>query len=134
MPVTYEINADAGVILVRAYGAVTPVEFHTNRVKLQDDPENRPGLKYLVDLRDVQRFAMSADDIERLADDRTSHFIEPGTPLAIVADSDEGFGLSRMYQIMRGTAGEEIQVFSNIEGAEAWLALQPRTETRPTDD
>jgi len=134
MPVTYEIDAERGVVVVRVYGAVTPQEFAANRVKLQADPEHRPGLMMLVDLRDVESFAMSADEIEGLAQDRTSLFIEPGTPVAIVATSDEAFGLSRMYQIMRGTGVEDIQVFNTMAEAERWLEVQPRIEAATETD
>lgn len=134
MPVTYDIDTVRGVITMRAYGAVTPDEFQTARVAIQSDPAHQPGLRFLVDLRDVKRFALSGDDVDALARDRTSLYFEPGTPLAVVAGTDEAFGLSRMYQIMRGGGAEDIRIFTRMRDAEQWLGLHARSETAPNDD
>jgi hypothetical protein len=134
MPVTYEIDAARAVITMRAHGAVTSDEFQATREAIQADPGHDPGFKYLVDLRDVQRFAMSGDDVDMLANDRTSLYFEPGTPCAVVTDSDEAFGLSRMYQMMRGGGAEDLRIFTKMAEAEQWLGLQIRTETAPDDE
>ena len=85
-----------------------------------------PTVDDLVDMRAVEHLELGADAVQRLV----SLFIPldgtaPPTRLAIVAPSDELFGMARMYQILRTDAPGEIEVFRDRVDADRWIGLLP---------
>ena len=50
-----------------------------------------------------------------------NQFFSPGVKRALVANSDAAFGMARMYAIQSEAAGQTIEVFRDINVAEAWL-------------
>jgi hypothetical protein len=111
----------------RYSGVITEEELLTTYATLVADPGYDPTFDDLVDLREVERLELSAAAIRQLAtmfvplDAVSGH-----TRTAIVAASDAVFGMSRMYEMLRGDeVPEEIRVFRSYEEATAWLADRP---------
>ena len=78
----------------------------------------------LVDLRAVTRLAVTADGLRRLMG-MFGSIDRLGVPtrLALVAPKDDVYGVSRMYQMMRGDdVPEEIGVFRDLDAAHAFIA------------
>ena len=58
---------------------------------------------------------------EMVRDAARNQFFAPGVRRALVATSDVAFGMARMYAIASEHAGQTIEVFRDMNAAEAWL-------------
>lgn len=97
--------------LVRAYA------------KLLRDPDYDHGADDLVDLRQVEHFGVTETGFKNIMT-LFAPVDQLGIPtrLAIVAPGDEIYGISLMYQTLRGEdVPEQIEVFRDIGAAEDWL-------------
>lgn len=120
MPVSYAVVPETGILVIEARGAVSALDFGQMREELHAQGAPRPRL--LVDLTGVSDFDVESSDIHRLARDMSGQeLVRPGTRLAVVAKTEVGFGLARMYELLREGAVEEIRTFSDRDQAEAWL-------------
>ena len=90
---------------------------------LLNDPTYDPSVDDLIDLRGVTHMAVTGAGLHRLIalyDDRLSNGYQ--TRAAIVAPSDVLYGVSRMFQMLRGdTNPDEVEVFRTLAGATRWL-------------
>ena len=95
-------------------------EFFSDQIQ---QPDYDHGADDLVDLIGVTKLGLTSDGLQQIMSifsqaDELGH----KTRLAIVAPSDETYGVSRMYQMMRGDdAPEEIRIFRELAHATAWL-------------
>jgi hypothetical protein len=88
------------------------------------EPDYDATLDDLVDLREVTHFGVSTDGLRQVIG-MFAPIDGLGIPtrLAVVAPSDAVYGVSRMYQMLRGDeVPEEINVFRDLGEAHAWLA------------
>jgi len=76
----------------------------------------------LLDLSDAT-LTFSSDEIAKLAEDRvTENKRSPLGPLALVATTDEAFGISRMFKAYSDANGRpHVGVFRDALTAERWL-------------
>ncbi len=87
-------------------------------------PDYDVGADDLVDLRQVTHLGVTAQGLRQLMGlfAEIDH-LGVATRLAIVAPHDEVYGVSRMYQMLRGDGvPEEISVFRELTAALMWLA------------
>lgn len=91
--------------------------------ELLRDPDYDHGADDLVDLRAVERFGVTETGLRKImALFAPVDQIGIATRLAIVAPGDEVYGVSLMYQTLRGDdVPEEVEVFRDIGAAEEWL-------------
>jgi hypothetical protein len=76
----------------------------------------------IVDTGGARVRSLAGADVRALAD--LAHSVEKmwdGSRWAFVAPSPVLYGLSRMYQMLRGDAGCEIEVFRELNAAVAWI-------------
>jgi hypothetical protein len=120
MPCDYAIDVERGLVQTRLWGSVTPADLLDVRDRMAVDPAYGPHLSILIDMREVERFALTTGDVQVLA--RTSKFGQ-GSRRAFVASSPSSFGLARMFQSYReiNDGLEETAVFETMEAAEVWL-------------
>jgi hypothetical protein len=122
MPVHYNVEESRALVVTVASGTVTVEDFRALRRKMHGD-ERVPGLSHLVDLRAVSEFAIPGFSVRELAREPVhSPDEDPGPMIAIVVNSEVGYGLARTYELTLGPAGGQVEVFDRIEEAEAWLA------------
>ena len=119
MPTTYEINKQRRLVISTGSGRITLAEALAHQEKLQKDPDFDPSFSQVIDLTRITDFALEANDIRRLAQ---GTIFSRESRRAIVASSDLVYGLGRMYEILRETAGEDgIRVFRNLDAALDWI-------------
>jgi hypothetical protein len=122
MPVEYNVDPSRGLVVTVASGVATAEDFRALRREMHDD-ERVAGLDHLVDLRAVSEFAIPGFSVQELAREPVHSISEgPAPMIAIVADSEVGYGLARTYELTLGPAGGQVEVFDDIDEAEAWLA------------
>lgn len=121
MPVRYRIDTRRHAVFSTAEGVVTDDELLANQRAVQEDPQFSPDLDLLFDARPVTELRATSDGIRLLA--LTSPFAA-GSRRALVADSDEVFGMARMYESRSAGSPGETRSFRQIEEALDWLHLE----------
>jgi hypothetical protein len=106
--------------VTRIWGVATEDEIQDHGQRLRNDPLFRPDFRQLVDLSDLTEIRVGSGVVR---DASRNQFFAPGVRRAIVANSDAAFGMARMYAIGSESAGQTIEVFRDMNAAEAWLAL-----------
>ena len=120
MPYSHEIDRVQGVVLSRLWGVLTGDEIDEHRRQIRTDPAFDPGLRYVVDMRAVTVLAYTSSRVRHAA--ATQHF-RGGQRRAIVAATDEQYGVARMFSTFAALEGEVVEVFREWPPAAAWLGL-----------
>jgi hypothetical protein len=120
MPLEYRIEIALRTLFTTAFGALTDEDVHRHVEDLRNEPDFRPDFNQLFDGRDVTRLELSGACVREIA---TARMFGEGSLRAIVVGMDLGFGMARMFELLRDDAPEQIRVFRNIDDARAWLGL-----------
>ena len=120
MPETFEIDADRQLVTCRAWGSLSNDDMRGHYERLLADPAFRSKYRQIADLRDVTDFTVDSRTIEEVARMRV---FEPGTRRAFVAPTGVAYGLARMFSMYSASAGQIMEVFTDLPGAEEWLEL-----------
>ena len=107
----------------RAWGVFSTAEFLAHFEAVATDPAFDPTFAQLVDLRDVTAFNLDTGTLRAQAG---ASFFQPGVRRAIVAPSDIGFGLARMFGTYAQSASQTVAVFRAIDDAER--SARPRRD------
>jgi len=118
LPASYTIDGDRRIVFSRIWGTATEDEVREHGLRLRNDPEFQPDFRQLLDLSDLTEILVGSEMVRNAARDQ---FFSPGVRRALVATSDAAFGMARMYAIASEHAGQTIQVFRDMNAAEAWL-------------
>ena len=126
--ISFSTDRSTGVRAALYTGVVDDPEMLQAYGALLAEPDYDPALDDLVDLRGVSRFEVSTEGLRRIISMYTPvDRLGLPTALAIVAASDLTYGMSRMYEMMRGDdVPEEIRVFHSHDEAMRWLAGRRR--------
>ncbi|HTQ58723.1 MAG TPA: hypothetical protein VMI32_00745 [Candidatus Solibacter sp.] len=90
---------------------------HQNR--LRADPDFDPAYSQLLDFRHVTQIELTAADIQQLA---VSNIFSSESRRAFLVPNDLAFGLARMYEMLRESAGERgIRIFRDLDEALGWV-------------
>lgn len=133
-PVEYEIiwGGDPEDVCIRTKGVATLEGFTAWLKEGISDPRSRPGLRVIIDHRQLATSAMTLGDIERRAEITAKE--QPnirGAHVAIVVERDVEFGMLRMLGAVFETHPElrsMLCVFRSIDEARLWLATFPAPE------
>jgi hypothetical protein len=120
MSITYAISTDDRLIRAYASGIVGVDELQSFIDSLLDDPAFVPGLRGLYDAR----FAEPNITILQLAEvaAKVTRLIGRGLGrIAIVAQSANTVRVSKTFAVLARALGIEVDVFSDLPDAEAWL-------------
>lgn len=131
MPITWDIDEDAGLVTVRVVGPLTLDGARQALIELYAQPSYRPPMVDLWDLRGAQ-IDTSPGDVQAFV-----HFIQGsrgsrGTDqTALVVASMVDFGISRMYQAhAEASLPISIRAFTKLDEAYAWLDRAMPAEPR----
>jgi len=124
MPVE-TINLDHGLgVLMRGYGIVTGEEYwNTLQKHLSQDKEIIKKYRYtLADFTDLEQTRIETEVIVKATDlCKKTAIINPDVIVALAANQDLVFGLSRMWEMLATDTNWEINVFREIEEAKEWI-------------
>jgi len=122
MPVTYQLNSEAGFIETRLTGDVTLEEVLGHFRELEADPSLPEHLDVFVDLEEM-RSVFQSEQLRDVA--RAVNFlkakVERGS-CAILASRDALFGTSRMFEVFAEGLFARTCVFRRRVEAERWLS------------
>ncbi len=121
--ITFSFDIDTNIRTATYSGTVTDEELMVAYRELLAKPDYEPSANDLVDLRHVEKLNVTSAALQNLISlyspvDQLGHH----TRLAIIAGSDVTYGMSHMYEMLRGDeAPEEIHVFREYDDAVLWL-------------
>lgn len=131
MPVSFRVDLLRNRVVTHGVGTVTGDDFARLRVQIRSHPDVTRDMDHLVDLREVEEYAVPGAEVHRLA--QGADIDEPAAPgvrVAIVTASPVGFGLARMYELSRSAAPEDIEVFNDVDEALEWLEREGDRERK----
>jgi hypothetical protein len=116
----YAIDKQLGLVVITATETVDAAQLLALREQLKADPDYQLQMSALLDATRASRLDFSAADLRQLAATSLTH---PAARQAIVAATDLGFGLARMFETFRSVGGhnENVRVFRDVGEARAWL-------------
>ena len=123
MPIAFAVDPGDRIRVASFTGTVTDADLIEAYATLVADPAYRPELNDLADLTLVGRVEVSSEALQRLIGMYAPiDALKVPTRLAIVAPIDLTYGISRMYELLRGDdVPEEVCVFRDLGEARAWL-------------
>ncbi len=123
MPIRYHLDNELNIRVATYSGVVTDDVLVDACRSLLSDPSYRPEVYGLADLSSVERLDVSQQALLRCIDMYGPiDAMGVHSRLAIVAPSDVTYGLSRMYELLRGdNSPEEVRVFRDADTARHWL-------------
>jgi hypothetical protein len=123
VPIFYHIDAKENLVMALGSGVLTDDELLDFRKRLVNDPAFQPNMRELSDFRSVEKHVHSTEGLHRFLEQEIKYADRLGREyrIAIVTGSDLHFGFSRMYIVGVADTLPEVQVFRDIDEAEAWL-------------
>lgn len=123
MPISYRIDPQRNLIFTTATGILTDDDILELKRQLTADPEFKPGMRELSDVRAVTDLRVTTQGVRRMVnqDAKQSSTLDEYR-LAIVAGSGEVFGMARMYQMLTENNLPHVAVFRDYDTAARWIA------------
>ena len=123
MPIDYRIDGDWGIVVTMVSGEVTTEDLRGHATALANDPRARE-CDELADLSGVTGVSVPTEAVRGMAEWlRDADTNRPGGKLALVAPTDVGFGMARLYEVHREHPDIEVRVFRERGDALDWLGL-----------
>ena len=79
----------------------------------------------LIDISSAQSLGITFNDAHEVSQFAAQRFFMMEGKTAIIAGSDEAYGLGRMHEILSGLVGREVRVFRSRSEAEELLGIRP---------
>ena len=118
MPISYRIDRERRLVVSRPHGVVRDEDMIAHQKALAADPDFDPTFDQLIEPEGVTVFQVSTAAYRRLAAE--SPFRE-GSRRAVVAPTEMGYGLSRMFEMRTASSGSLVRVFRTAKEARRWL-------------
>jgi len=103
-----------------ATGTLSYSDIAAHQDRLKNDPDFNPGFDQLFDGTRVTKIALTVEEIQTVARQRV---FAAGSRQAFATSSEFAYGMARMFEICRETAGTGrlMRVFNSLEAAQEWL-------------
>ena len=125
MPAFYKIDKERRLVLSSGTGVFNKEAAQSHQERLLADPEFDSSYSQLMDFTHVTQIDLTAADVQQLA---LRNIFSPESRRAFLVTNDLGFGLGRMFEILRESAGERgIRVFRDLEEALDWVLAKQGT-------
>jgi len=122
MPLSYEFDEEQNLLTVTGTDRVTLEDVLEHQRELQVEKRLKPGIRCLVDLTQMTRFAMTGRDTLRLAQAREQFpYLALQARTAIVVKDAINFAMARMYALSRRKYIEPMAIFYDLEEARHWV-------------
>jgi hypothetical protein len=120
MPLSYAIDKQHKLVTSTASGVVTYSDITSHQSRLKNDPDFDPTFDQLVDGTAVTHIELTTDNVRAIARQR---LFAAGARQAIATGSEFAYGMARMFELYRDSAGTGrlVRVFNGREAAQEWL-------------
>ena|SRR5215471_3230625 len=119
MQIEWKIDAAARVVTLQVNGSLGDQELLSLADELAKAPDVTSDFSLLVDLRQANGQAVTSTGVRALV--RQPLLLSAASRRAIVVPSDLGFGMARMYEMLRGDQGGTTRVFRDYDEALRWV-------------
>jgi hypothetical protein len=131
MPARHHIDQARRFIVSTGWGVLTKDDLVAQTQRVLGDPDFDPHYRQLWDLTEVTEFPVTFPEMMAIAE---VNVFAPDARRALLAPSNNVFGIARMFEMLRESKGEKgIRVFRDRAEAFAWLELDPATVEVPSD-
>lgn len=125
MPMTYTIEPEKNLVVTTGAGVLTDDDVMAHRRALSADPRFSPQMRELSDIRQVADFQVTPAGIRMMVAADVKMVSSGGMhKLAVVAEGNVAYGMSRMYQTLGEPNIRSVGVFRNYKEAEQWLGIE----------
>jgi hypothetical protein len=125
MPATYEIDKQRRLVITTGSDQLTLADALAHQERLLKDPDFDPSFSQIIDLTRATLSGVGAEDIRKVAE---RNIFSSESHRAIVVSSTLVYGLGRMFEMLRETAGEKgIRVFWDLDEAVEWILSRSLT-------
>jgi hypothetical protein len=125
MPGCYKIDKERRLVMTTGFGVVTRQDLLEHQNKLLADPDFDPTFSQLMDFGHMTKLEVTAADIRFFSE---RNIFAENARRAIVVGDDVGFGLARMFEMLRDGKGEKgIRVFRRLEDGLEWVFSEEKT-------
>ena len=119
MPAFYKIDRENRLVMTTASGVFTLADILAHEEKLRLDPDFDPSFSQLLDASHITKLEITSEHIRVLAQDS---LFSPNSRRALLVSNDAAFGLARMFEMLRESAGDTgIEVFRSLDEALEWV-------------
>jgi hypothetical protein len=121
MPWDFEIDPAQRLIRIRVQGTLRDRDLLGVDAALRNHCEFDPSFNSLIDLREAIGGEVTAAGVQVLA--QQPPLLAPNSRSALVVPTDLGFGMARMFELLREGKPGEVRAFKDLDGAREWLDL-----------
>jgi hypothetical protein len=86
---------------------------------LRNVPDVKPDFALLIDLREASGLAVTGGGVRALVAEPL--VLSPASRRAVVVPTDLGFGMARMYEMLREDRGGVTRAFRDFDEARRWV-------------
>jgi hypothetical protein len=119
MSASYEVDSERRIIVVTVRGELGDEDLLEIHDRIRAEPKLDPSFRLLIDLRGASGRDVTMGGVQNLIE--RPLLLSPQARRAIVVATDFGFGMSRMYESLRGDLTGAIRVFRDLDQARQWL-------------
>jgi hypothetical protein len=119
MDISREIDRVNRVVVLRVIGVLDDDGLLRLVSELRSDPEAKPDHALLIDLREANGESVTSLGVRALS--AQPLVLSPASRRAVVVPSDLGFGMARMYEMLRDERGGVVRAFRDFEEARRWV-------------
>lgn len=119
MQIVRETDVDALVVVLKVSGEVGDQDLMNLGDELKKAPEVKTDFSFLIDLRHADGRNVTSAGVEALA--QRPLVLSAESRRAVVVPSQLGFGMARMYELLRQERGGSTRVFRDYDEADRWV-------------
>jgi hypothetical protein len=124
MPMSYTIDASQNLVRATGTGVLTDDDVMAHRRALSADPRFTQQMREISDIRQVTDFQVTPAGVRLMVAADVKMVPAGGMhKLAVVAEENVAYGMSRMYQTLDEPNIRSVGVFRNYQDAEEWLGI-----------
>ena len=123
METQLQVDGASRVVVVTVVGVLGDAELQSLGDQLEKNPEVAPDFALLIDLRQADGKTVTSAGVRSLA--TRAMVFSAASKRAVVVPSDLGFGMARMYEMLREGRGGGMRVFRDYDEARRWVAQRP---------
>ncbi len=119
MRVRREIDPGHRVVTLAVSGDLDDDGLLALAAELRKDPEVTPDFAFLIDLREASGQTVTSKGVRALI--AQPLVLSPESRRAVVVPSDLGYGMARMYEMLREDRGGSARAFRDLDEARRWV-------------
>ena len=122
----FELSEVEDLVRIRRAGEVDLLQLAPTLPRLVEAHPERRRFRMLLDYREATLTSLSRAEVASLvAQDRVVMGDVDVVRMAVVVGSDVAFGIIRMYASLTAGSPMDIEVFRDLDEAEAWIEASP---------